>query len=448
MRVLNNMKKLIAIIIILPILTSCGSSNFFGGDDVDKDRIKGDRISILKLRKNLVSDPQTLQSNIAIPREKTNSDWLYPGGSLDNALGNISGPESLNRIWNMKIGTGSTKMSYLISMPIIADGKVFSLYSDSKIQAFDLNKRKKIWANNLAIKKENKREGFGGGLSFQDGVIYASTGFGYLYAFSANSGEMLWELNMRIPSRSSPIVFEDLVFVMTHDNQLFAVDKNLGEVMWTHRGILESATILSSTSVSAGEGLIFVPYSSGEIYAIRPLNGSVIWSDSLSRTGSSTSLSEINSITARPIVDDGQLFSVSHAGRMVSIDISTGERIWTIDMSSTETPWLSGDWLFVLTSNAELVCISKKSGKIRWVTQLEQYRNEEKKKNPIQWSGPIMVSSKLLAISSEGKAIWVSPDDGEITNTNKISGSSYLPPLVVDNTVYILNDNGDLSAYN
>lgn len=117
-------------------------------------------------------------------------------------------------------------------------------------------------------------------------------------------------------------------------------------------------------------------------------------------------------------------------------------------MSSTETPWLSGDWLFVLTSNAELVCISKKSGKIRWVTQLEQYRNEEKKKNPIQWSGPIMVSSKLLAISSEGKAIWVSPDDGEITNTNKISGSSYLPPLVVDNTVYILNDNGDLSAYN
>ena len=54
MRVLNNMKKLIAIIIILPILTSCGSSNFFGGDDVDKDRIKGDRISILKLKENLV----------------------------------------------------------------------------------------------------------------------------------------------------------------------------------------------------------------------------------------------------------------------------------------------------------------------------------------------------------------------------------------------------------
>ena len=90
----------------------------------------------LKLRKNLVSDPQTLQSNIALPQEKTNSDWLYPGGSLNNALENLSGPTSLNRKWNMKIGAGSTKMAYLISMPIIADNKVFSLSSDLKNSSF------------------------------------------------------------------------------------------------------------------------------------------------------------------------------------------------------------------------------------------------------------------------------------------------------------------------
>ena len=78
---------------------------------------------------------------------------------------------------------------------------------------------------------------------------------------------------MRIPSRSSPIVFEDLVFVMTHDNQLYAVNKDQGEVMWTHRGILEPATILSSTSsVAIDSGWVFV----------------------LSRTGSHQS--EINSI--------------------------------------------------------------------------------------------------------------------------------------------------------
>ena len=442
------MYRSLLIILIIPFLISCESSNgLFGGKDIDKDRIKGDRISILNLRKNLVSDPQTLQSNIALPKSYNNSSWSYPGGSLDNALQNISGPNSLNKHWSLKLGSGSTKTAYLISMPIIADGKIFSLSSDVRVNVFDLNKRKKIWNKNLTIKKENKKEGFGGGLSYSEGVIYVSTGFGNVYAFNADSGDTLWKRNLRIPSRSSPIVYETFVFVMTHDNQLFAIDKESGEVMWTHRGIIESATILSSTSIAAKDGLIFVPYSSGEIYAIRPINGSVIWNDSLSRTGSSTSLSEINSITARPIIDDGKLISVSHAGRMVAIDISTGERVWTMDMSSTETPWISGDWLFVLTTNAELVCISKRSGKIRWVTQLKMYKNEEKKKNPIQWSGPVMVSGKLLSISSDGKAIWASPSDGELIKTEKISGSSYLPPIIVDETIYVLNDNGDLTAY-
>jgi FOG: WD40-like repeat len=107
------------------------------------------------------------------------------------------------------------------------------------------------------------------------------------------------ELNMRIPSRTSPIVFQELVFVMRHDNQLFAVEKDSGEVMWTHRGILESATILSSTAVAGGEGQISVLHPTGEINAIRTLKGSVKGRDTQSRTGSSTPLSEINAITGR-----------------------------------------------------------------------------------------------------------------------------------------------------
>ena len=110
------------------------------------------------------------------------------------------------------------------------------------------------------------------------------------------------------------------------------------------------------------------------------MNGSVVWTDSLSRTGSSTSLSEINSITARPVTDKGRLISISHAGRMISVDISSGERLWTLDISGTETPWVSGDWVFALSTNSELIGVSRNAGKIKWVTQLEQYINEEKEK--------------------------------------------------------------------
>ena len=442
------MKKIIFVIFITLILNSCGSiSNFFGGEDIDKDRIQGDRISILSLEKNLSSDPQLRNSRVIIPTAVKNSSWSYPGGSIDNSLHNLEGPEYLKQISKFNIAKGSSKNAFLLSSPIIVDGKIYSLGSDSRINSYDLKTKRRLWQKNMTVKKEQKKEGFGGGISYENGIIFVTNGFGNVLALDANSGKQIWKVNIRIPIRSAPISFDNKVYVISHDNQVFALNSLNGEVLWSHRGILESASVLSSNSVSVDGGLVFVPYSSGEIYAIRSLNGSVVWTDSLSRTGSSTSLSEINSITARPVTDNGRMISISHAGRMISVDISSGERLWTLDISGTETPWVSGDWVFALSTNSELVGVSRNAGKIKWVTQLEQYKNEEKREDPIRWSGPVMISDKLFVISSHGVAAFISPQTGEIIETNKIPGSFFIAPVIVDGYIYLLNDSGDLIIY-
>ena len=58
------------------------------------------------------------------------------------------------------------------------------------------------------------------------------------------------------------------------------------------------------------------------------------------------------------------------------------------------------------------------------------------------------MSDKLLIISSHGIAAWVSPQTGEIIETTKIPGSFYIAPIVVDEVIYLLNDDGALIAYN
>ena len=443
------MKKIFSVILITIILNSCGSvSNFFGGEDIDKDRIQGDRISILSLEKNLSSDPQLRDNRVVIPKPVMNSSWPYPGGSIDNSLHNLVGPEYLNQTSKFNVAKGSSKNAFLLSSPIIVNEKIYSLGSDSKVKSYDLKTKRKLWQKDMSVKKEKKKEGFGGGISYENGIIFVTNGFGNVIALDANSGEEIWKINIRIPIRSAPIAFDNIVYVISHDNQVFALNSLNGEVLWNHRGILESASVLSSNSVSIDGGLVFVPYSSGEIYAIRTLNGSVAWTDSLSRTGSSTSLSEINSITARPVTDNGRMISISHAGRMISVDISSGERLWTLDISGTETPWVSGDWVFVLSTNSELVGVSRNAGKIKWVTQLEQYINEEKREDPIRWSGPVMISDKLFVISSHGVAAFISPQTGEIIETNKIPGSFFIAPVIVNGSIYLLNDSGDLIIYN
>ena len=131
-----------------------------------------------------------------------------------------------------------------------------------------------------------------------------------------------------------------------------------------------------------------------------------------------------------------------------SVDIASGERLWTLDISGTETPWVSGDWVFTLSTNLELIGISRNAGNIKWVTQLEQYLDEEEREGAIRWSGPILVSGKLLIISSHGIAAWLSPQTGEIIETSKIPGSFYIAPIIVDEVIYLLSDDGALIAYN
>ena len=112
------MKKIISIIFITVILNSCGSvSNFFGGEDIDKDRIQGDRISILSLEKNLSSDPQLRDNRVIIPSAIKNSSWSYPGGSIDNSLHNLVGPEFLRQSAKFNVAKGSSKNSFLLSSP-------------------------------------------------------------------------------------------------------------------------------------------------------------------------------------------------------------------------------------------------------------------------------------------------------------------------------------------
>ena len=236
------------------------------------------------------------------------------------------------------------------------------------------------------------------------------------------------------------------LFVITSDNQLVALAEEDGSVLWRHRGITESAGILAATSPAISGPTVIAPYSSGELYAIRVENGNPVWNDSLTRTGNMTSLTELSDIAGRPVIDAGQVFAISHAGRLVSIDERTGERVWTRDIAGVQTPWVSGGFIFLVNLDAQLIALSRRDGRIRWITQLQRYRNEERLIDPIQWSGPVLAGERLLLVSSQGVLARVSPYTGELTEQRELPDGAYIPPVVAKETVYILTDDAELIA--
>jgi outer membrane protein assembly factor BamB len=203
---------------------------------------------------------------------------------------------------------------------------------------------------------------------------------------------------------------------------------------------------LGSNSVAVSGDLVVVPYTSGELFALNVRNGRAVWSDTLARSGGLTPLASLADISGRPVIDRGLVFANSHAGRLVAIDMRTGERVWTIDVGGTQRPWVVGDYVYVITDNAQVLCVRRADGRIRWIHQLDAYRDAEGRRGAIAWSGPVLVSDRLIAVSSEGYAISISPYTGQVLGQIDIPDKAFIAPVVANNTVYVLTDDAKLTA--
>ena len=108
---------------------------------------------------------------------------------------------------------------------------------------------------------------------------------------------------------------------------------------------------------AAAQGTVVAGFSSGELNAYRYENGRILWQDALARTSISTSVTSLSDIDADPVIDSGRVYAVGQGGRMVALELITGQRIWEINVAGISTPWVAGDWVFVVTDEAQLLAV-------------------------------------------------------------------------------------------
>jgi outer membrane protein assembly factor BamB len=286
-----------------------------------------------------------------------------------------------------------------------------------------------------------------GGLAFEDGKVYVTTGFAQVIALNAGSGKVIWRTSLPGPMRSAPTVRGGRVFAITVDSRLYALNGATGDEIWNYIGIAEIASLLGGASPAVDSGVVVAPFPSGELVALKVENGHVLWTVSLLTTRRTDVVSTLAHIRGRPIIDRGQVFAISHGGMMVSIDLRSGRRIWDKEIGGLSNPWVAGDYIFLLTNDAEVAAISRKSGSIHWVQTLPQFEDPKTKDYPIVWNGPILASDRLLVASSLGEVYSISPYDGRIMGSVKMPSGISVPPVIAGRSVYFLADNASLVAY-
>ena len=429
---------------VLAPLTLAGCSYFDTLFSEKKTILPGKRESVFVDRRGLVVDEGA--PKVVLPPAVRNASWPQPGGNPAHLMGHLAASDHLSEAWKVGIGEGGGYRQIIMAQPVVLNGTVFTMDSDAEVSAFALTSGKRLWRVDTKPKHTDSTN-VGGGLGADGTTLYAVNGLFQLVALDLATGKQKWRRDLEVPARSAPTIADGRVFVTTIDDRLLAFTAAEGRPLWSHQSSTPVTAMLGQPAAAYYQGLVVAGFGSGELACLRAESGSVVWTDGLGASQSRATVADFLSIRGLPVIANGLVYAVSMGGLLICNDVPTGRRVWDRQIAGEDTPYIAGDWMFIVSAEQQIAAIGINDGHITWITQLPRWADPAKRNNTLTWYGPLLVSDRLIVTGTSEDALSISPYTGEVMGHITLSGSAApVAPVVADGTVLLITNDARLIA--
>ncbi len=161
------------------------------------------------------------------------------------------------------------------SSPLIYEDTLFLGSFDRYLYAINISSDVPMWK---FPKEEPAGKWFWASPVISESIVYAGCLDGLVYAIEAETGEKLWEFDTEDPIVTSPVLMDSLLIVVNESGtvDVFDLDGELGNDAGPLKTVSIGAAVRSS--FCAQEGIVYIRGEDNRIYAIDIDVGGVIWS--------------------------------------------------------------------------------------------------------------------------------------------------------------------------
>jgi outer membrane protein assembly factor BamB len=190
--------------------------------------------------------------------------------------------------------------------------------------------------------------------------------------------------------------------------------------------------------VIAGNAVI-AGFDNGHISSYEVDSGSVLWDILLNPPSGRTEIERLSDLNSTVTVVGDDLYVTAYQGSLSSLARESGQTLWSREVSSYNGAAADFINVYVTDQFSELHAMSRRSGRETWKVDMLRQRDV---------TGPAVVGNSVVVADFEGYVHWFSASNGELQARMKAGGKQITAaPLVVGNTVYVLNEAGKLYAF-
>jgi outer membrane protein assembly factor BamB len=359
--------------------------------------------------------------------------------------GNCSSPETgINKDWRAKPPKELWRVALTdngYSCPSVAGGKVFIV--DHKgasdiVRAFDLESGAELWRFAYADAAKNRNGCSYATPTCDEGLIYTLSKDGRLHCLDARDGKVVWRLNLVTDAgavspywgyAAVPVVDGSKLLVVAGGGKglLLALDKKTGEIVWRGGGT-GNASYASPVIATIRGKTQYVVFGAKGLVGIDPDGGAALWEapwDTKHDCHSST-----------PVVIGDRVFITSNYKRgctLVEVGAAGTRRVWEHKnvQSHFTTPVLHEGRLYCTSDPGRLVCLDVASGEVVW------------SRKGFEKGGLCAVDGTLIVCDGKtGDVVMckLTPDGyRELGRVKPLGGQSWPPPIVAHGRLIVRN---------
>lgn len=392
-----------------------------------KEILKGKRENFFTTTDSTEVDKTLSNAEVNIPTASMTTSHTEVGGNVFHNSINYKLNQNLKTQWKTSVGAG-------IGTDIISYNKhLYMVNGNGELICIEEKSGNLLWKTSISQSRD--RIAFVGGINISNGKLVITTNRGEIITIDLKTKKELLRKEIKLPIKSNPIIVGNKIIVTTIDNKTLAFSDNSKNKLWEKIGLQEETVMEGAGTPAVYGNNIICAYTNGDIASIQTQTGIDLWEDTLFSGDTAGSGFVISHIVASPVIYKGRVLACTSESKTTLIDASSGVRIWEKNIGTINTPVIAEDWIFILTTEGAVKCLSITDGSVKWIQTLS---------NKQRLFGPLLINGDVIIFSENGEMISLSINNGSQKAIKNLETTISRTPIIVNSSMYLANDRSDV----